>query len=66
MLDVLSIGALGLPGRMRLVPQFIALIAELALTEALHVRASDLLLDGLPALRTFPRVLLDPGGIGLL
>ena len=64
--QLLSPRTLALQLLMRLIPHINALIAELALTEALHVRASDLLLDGLPALRTFPRVLLDPGGIGLL
>ena len=66
LLDVLSIGTFSLPRSVSLVPQFIALIAKLALTYAFHMRASDLLLDWLLALRTLSSVILYPGRVGLL
>jgi hypothetical protein len=60
-----SIGTLGLLGRVSLVPGPIALIAKLALTEALHVRTAHFLFDWLPALGALARVIADPVGIGL-
>lgn len=60
LLDILSIGTLGLLYRMRLVPQLIALITKLALTYAFHMRASYFLLDRLSALGAFSCVVLDP------
>lgn len=57
---MLAVRALALHLDVGGVPQTVALVAKLALTEAFHMRTADLLLDGLPAFGALSSVVVDP------
>jgi hypothetical protein len=58
--QLLSPWTLALQLLMRLIPHTNALIAELALADTLHMRATNLLLDRLSAFGALSRVVFEP------
>ena len=63
--ELVAVGTVALHLEVLVVPEGLALVAELGRADALHVRAADLLLDGLAASGTLSRVIFDPADIGL-